>query len=145
MRLFFFIGCFLLMINTYSQASLAWNDLSEGIVLEPTKSKKIIPEFRKAVFSSEMVALEGKEVVLTGYFLILDGAQSTYLLSKNPMASCFFCGNGGPETIVELQFSKKPTYKMDDLLFVVGILELNEDNPDHCYYTMKNADIFRVK
>jgi len=145
MRLFFFIAFFSLIINTYSQVSLEWSDLSEGIVLEPVKSNNLIPEFREAVFSLEMAALEGKEVVLTGYFLILDGSQSTYLLSMNPMASCFFCGNGGPETIVELQFSEKPTYKMDDLLFVVGELELNEDDPNHCYYTLKNADTFKVK
>ncbi|MEX0361864.1 MAG: hypothetical protein AB3N10_12860, partial [Allomuricauda sp.] len=72
-------------------------------------------------------------------FLVLDGTQSVYLLSKNPMASCFFCGNGGPETIMELEFSEKPSFVMDDLLSVSGLLRLNADNPNQCYYRIEKA------
>ena len=144
MRFLIFIVFFFSVLNVQSQKSVSWIDLTQGIAIEPAKSKEIIPSFRKAVFSSNMIALEGKEVVITGYFLVLDGAQSAYLLSKNPMASCFFCGNGGPETIIELQFSKKPTHKMDDLVSVKGILKLNGDDPNHCYYTIEDVKTFSI-
>ena len=119
-----------------SQTVLQWSDLSRGIVWQ---TKTNFSMFREAEFSPEMTTLEGTDVILTGYFLFLDGTQSIYLLSKNPMASCFFCGNGGPETIVELQFSKKPPFTMDDLLSVSGILRLNRDNPSQCYYRIEQA------
>ncbi|MDC6366511.1 hypothetical protein PP183_10555 [Muricauda sp. AC10] len=121
----------------HSQTYLDWSDLSEGISWE---SKTDLTIFKKATFAPTLIALEGQEVIISGYFLALEGTQSVYLLSKNPMASCFFCGNGGPETIIELQFAKKPSFVMDDLLSVNGILRLNRDNPNHCYYRIEKAE-----
>ncbi len=125
-------------LGTWVQAQtvLEWADLQAGISWE---SNADIPMFRQAVFAPELLALEGKEVIVTGYFLVLDGTQSVYLLSKNPMASCFFCGNGGPETIMELEFNEKPPFVMDDLLSVSGLLRLNADNPNQCYYRIEKA------
>nr|WP_299382797.1 hypothetical protein [Allomuricauda sp.] len=124
-------------MDVHSQELLQWSDLQSGI---SWKSNADIPVFRQAIFAPELVALEGEEVLVTGYFLVLDGTQSVYLLSKNPMASCFFCGNGGPETIMELEFAEKPAFKMDDLLSVSGLLRLNADNPNQCYYRLEQAE-----
>ena len=127
------------------QAVLDWSDLSDGISWVLSSPEEIFSGFQRAQFSPEMKALEGKQVIITGYLLVLDGNQSVYLLSKNPMASCFFCGNGGPETIVDLQFDQKPSFIMDELLSVKGILYLNEKDPNACYYRIENADALRVK
>lgn len=121
----------------FAQVDLDWLALQNGISWE---AKSGISLFKEAVFTKELEDLEGKQVSMIGYFLVLEGTQSIYMLSKNPMASCFFCGNGGPETIVELQFGKKPTYRMDDLISVVGVLRLNRDNPNHCYYLIEKAE-----
>ncbi|MEO9512069.1 MAG: hypothetical protein ABJN84_07995 [Flavobacteriaceae bacterium] len=121
----------------HAQEVLEWEDLTNGIFWE---SKMDFAIFREASFSNKITSLEGKEVIVMGFFLSLDGNPSTYLLSKNPMASCFFCGNGGPETIIELQFIKKPSYLTDDLLSVSGILRLNRNNPNHCYYRIEKAE-----
>lgn len=124
----------------HAQSVLDWADLSEGISWEPSSPETIFPGFQKATFSPKMSALDGEQVIITGYFLILDGKQSVFLLSKNPMASCFFCGNGGPETIIELRFTERPSFVMDDLLSVAGTLHLNENDPNACYYRIENAD-----
>lgn len=131
--------------NARAQTILDWSDLSKGISWEPYTAEAISPRFQKAAFSSKMEATEGAEVILTGYFLVLDGSQSIYMLSKNPWASCFFCGNGGPETVVGLQFPEKPSFSMDDLLSVKGILRLNRENPEQFYYLIEKADALSLE
>ncbi|MEL6484260.1 MAG: hypothetical protein AAFU57_14510 [Bacteroidota bacterium] len=128
---------------SYGQKVLSWSDLTQGISWEAPSLENLFPGFQEASFSKDMQGLEGKKVILTGYFLILDSRQSVFLLSKNPMASCFFCGNGGPETVVDLRFEDAPKFDMDDLLSVEGVLRLNEDDPELCYYRIEEANAVR--
>ncbi|MEL6975790.1 MAG: DUF3299 domain-containing protein [Bacteroidota bacterium] len=129
--------------STYGQKVLNWSDLTQGISWEAPSLENLFPGFQEASFSQDMQDLEGKKVILTGYYLILDSRQSVFLLSKNPMASCFFCGNGGPETVVDLRFSDPPKFNMDDLLSVEGVLRLNPDDPELCYYRIEEANAIR--
>ncbi len=145
MRLFCFTILFATVNFANGQTVLNWTDLAAGIALERSSPETPFPVFREANFSPLIRALEGEKVILTGYLLVLDGEQSIYLLSKNPMASCFFCGNGGPETIVDLWFAKKPSFVMDELISVEGILRLNENNPNASYYRIENADATSFK
>ena len=131
---FFFIG-----ITSHGQTVLEWIDLTEGISWEKPSHKNGIPGFEKAIFSPRMKSLEGERITMIGYLLVLDGKQSVYLLSMNPMASCFFCGNGGPETVVDLHFKNKPVLEMDALISVEGILRLNEDDFNASYYQIEDA------
>ena len=125
-----------------AQTVLDWSDLERGISWKKTTSKTKYPGFLEAEFSDKLAALEGKEVSLIGFLLVLDGSQSVYMLSKNPMASCFFCGNGGPETISEISFAQRPSFTMDDLITITGILRLNGDDPTRCYYLIEQAEGF---
>ena len=129
------ILCIAFGVQAHSQKAITWFDLSVGISWKPGGFG-----FKEAEFSPEMRALEGKQVVITGYFLTLGTSQSVYLLSKNPMASCFFCGASGPETIMELQLIDKPSYVTDDVITAKGILRLNSDDPGHCYYRIEEAE-----
>jgi hypothetical protein len=49
-------------------------------------------------------ALDGEEIEVTGYIIPLSGkkAQSHLMFSMYPFATCFFCGNAGPETVMEV-------------------------------------------
>lgn len=145
MRFFLSIVLFSTLTTTSGQAVLDWSDLSKGISWEVPSLDAMIPGFQKATFSTKMKALEGKQVIVTGYLLVLDGRQSVYLLSKNPMASCFFCGNGGPETVMDLEFTEKPSFVMDELISVKGTFHLNENDPNACYYRIENADAMSFK
>ena len=145
MRLFFLITLWSWIGLANGQTLLSWDDLSEGISWERPTADTVFPGFQKATFSKSLKALQGKQVTITGYLLVLDGKQTVYLLSKNPMASCFFCGNGGPETVADLRFSEKPSFAMDELLSVEGTLYLNGSNPNASYFRIENANAISFK
>ena len=66
----------------------------------------------------------------------------SFVLSRNPNATCFFCGGGGPETVVDIKV--KPgqikQYKMDERKTFRGILQLNPTNIKHFTYVLKMAE-----
>ncbi len=118
---------------SFCQKLITWKDLAKV-----TYSEKFFPTYDEYFlypkFSSSIKELEGKQVTLSGYFLNIDSKESTYILSKGPMSACFFCGQGGPETTVELQFIDTPIFKTDDIISITGILKLNKDDVEHFNY-----------
>ncbi len=136
--------CLLLSYGIQAQAVLDWSDFESGISWKKGSKDSTYPGFLKADFSDTLERLEGKEISLIGFLIVLDGAQSIYMLSKNPMAECFFCGNGGPETISQILFKGKHSFQMDDLISVTGILRLNRDDPTRCYYLIEQAEAFGI-
>lgn len=129
-------------VVSFAQREITWNDLSNVTFID-----KYFPEydavFLHPTFSDEVKALEGKTLTITGYFLNIDPKSKFYVLSKGPMASCFFCGVGGPETAIELQFVSEPKFKTDDIITVTGKLRLNSDDVKHFNYifTEPKADL----
>ncbi len=89
-------------------------------------------------------AFEGKEVEVAGYVIPLSGkkAQSHFMFSAYPYASCFFCGKAGPETIMEvfvkddkmIEFSEKK-------ISLKGTFHFTSRNPNDVMFTLKNAEI----
>ena len=57
----------------------------------------------------------------------------------------FFCGVGGPETAMELQFTKKPSYKTDTILTVTGTLKLNKDDIEHFNYILTDCEAIQIE
>tara|TARA_R110002049_G_scaffold47596_2_gene137094 strand:- start:251690 stop:252085 length:396 start_codon:yes stop_codon:yes gene_type:complete len=131
-------------MTAVGQVDLTWDDLAKVDYTEKYfpayDSKFLYPEF-----SQEIINLEGKEVTLSGYYLDVDPNGELLILSKNPLASCFFCGNGGPETAVELQFKSKPDFKTDDVVLITGTLKLNKDDVEHFNYILTDCSGFRLK
>ncbi|MDO6759517.1 hypothetical protein Q4566_04830 [Tamlana sp. 2_MG-2023] len=120
---------------SYSQEKITWEHLAEV-----TYTEKFFPSyddyFLYPAFSTTMKSLSGKKVTISGYFLDVDPNGQLFILSKGPMASCFFCGVGGPETAMELQFKTKPNFKTDDVVSITGILKLNKDDVEHFNYIL---------
>jgi hypothetical protein len=78
-------------------------------------------------FSKELLALNGKEIKVKGYVIPVDIELGMYMVSANPFANCFFCGNAGPETVVELLPSGKlPRFSTDQIVTFKGVLQINE-------------------
>lgn len=98
-------------------------------------------EFDKPVFTKEVKALAGKEVVLPGYIIPFQGVtkETHFMLSSLPINACFFCGVGGPEGVVEV-FLAKPIPYTDKPVEVKGKLVLNDSNPDQMIYVLKDAE-----
>jgi hypothetical protein len=92
-------------------------------------------------FTSELKALVGKEITVEGYYVPFAPEDGDYIiLSKFPMSQCFFCGGGGPESVVEVNFSKDPgKFQVDDLITVKGKLKLNTDNQEHVNFILTDA------
>jgi hypothetical protein len=134
----------LISVSAMGQVDLTWDDLAKISYTEKYfaayDSNFLYPEFSK-----EMSRLEGKKVSITGYFLDMDPNGQLFVLSKNPLASCFFCGNGGPETAVEIQLKSKPNFKTDDIITVTGSLKLNKDNVEHFNYILVDCEAFSIK
>jgi len=80
--------------------------------------------------------------IIRGYMLPLDPLGTQYVLSKHPMANCFFCGKAGPETVLELRLHPKSIrrYTMDEVHTFKGILRLNEKNPATLHYIIESAE-----
>jgi hypothetical protein len=129
---------------SFAQKEITWQNLAD-IKYE----KKYFPQydeyFMYPTFSASVKALEGKKVSLTGYFLNIDPSGALFILSKGPMASCFFCGIGGPETAVEIQFDMPPSFKTDDIVTVTGVLKLNSDDVEHFNYILTKSSAKLIK
>lgn len=112
----------------------------EGISYE--KSTDEYGEIYVPVFSNEVKALEGKEVTLPGYIIPFEGMfkPDQLIISSLPIASCFFCGSGGPETVAEVEM-KEPVKYSAKLVSVTGTLELNDSDTDQLMYILKNATL----
>ena len=123
------------------QAKIDWSILSDvkfrQKLIKEYNSVYLLPKFGK-----QPKAYAGQEVVLSGYLIPLSADFSQLVLSKTPYASCFFCGQSGPETVVELELdpkSKKRFFRMDDFVQVTGALSLSKNAVQSLPYKMTNA------
>ncbi|MBC9798636.1 hypothetical protein [Sinomicrobium weinanense] len=140
----FLTGIFLLTVFCmHAQQEVTWQDLSdvsfESKYFKSSDDYFLVPDFGKSVKE-----LEGEEISITGYFLSLSPEDGVYMLSQNPMASCFFCGGGGPESVLEIKFKEKPSFKTDEVVTITGKLKLNADDINHCNYILTGASGFAL-
>lgn len=143
----FFVAIFVLLaINGWAQKmtyngfpSLVWPKLYN---IEFVKGKDAMGEFDKPVFTESVKALEDKTVVLPGYMVPLENETSSarIMLSSLPLNACFFCGVGGPETVVEVHLKKQTSY-IERPIQIKGILRLNDRDPDRMIYVLDAAEV----
>nr|WP_299342670.1 hypothetical protein [Allomuricauda sp.] len=121
-----------------AQEKLTWEDFAD-VNFEAKFNEKYGVHFLMPTFGKKIQSYDGKRISIKGYFLDISGSGDIFLVSQNPMASCFFCGAAGPETIIEVSFKEKPPFRTDQIVTVSGLLELNEDDVDHCNYILTGA------
>ena len=79
-------------------------------------------------FAPKLLAYQGKEILVKGYVIPVDVELGMYMVSANAFANCFFCGNAGPETVVEIfPASKLPRFSTDQIVTFKGILQINKE------------------
>ncbi|WP_461532857.1 hypothetical protein [Sinomicrobium sp.] len=131
------------LCSAQAQQEVTWDDLTDvefaSKYFDDSDGYFLVPTFGQSV-----KALEGKEISVTGYFLNLSPEDGIFMLSQNPMASCFFCGGGGPESVIEIKFTETPEFKTDEVVTITGVLELNVNDINHCNYILKNANGFAL-
>jgi hypothetical protein len=119
--------------------SLVWPKLYD---IQFIKATDKLGEYDKPVFSAAAKSLDGKTVTLPGYIVPFEsGMKSAHLmLSSLPLNACFFCGVGGPESVVEV-FLKKEIAYTDKPMEIKGVLKLNDKDPDKMIYILENAEV----
>lgn len=136
---------FLVLLGVLSQLSFAqqnitWEQLAD-VKFEDRWSDEVEMMYGFPLFGPGVKALADKEVSITGYVLPIDLEAGFYVLSANPYSSCFFCGQAGPESILELRFDVLPRqYKNDEKLTFKGKLRLNDTNIYDLNYILEEVE-----
>jgi hypothetical protein len=118
---------------------LTWQTLTD-VTFKEMYVQDIDSYYWKPTFGPSVKAMEGKEVFITGYVIPVDYDENFYVVSRYPYANCYFCGGGGPESVVDLRFSgKNRTYKTDERLTFRGKLKLNATDIYQMNYILEGA------
>lgn len=140
MRNLAFIGL-LFTTGIQAQEINVWQVLAE-VGYETRPSAETGFEIESPRFSKRLWSYNGKKVRVKGYLIPLAelGGRNEYMLSSLPFNQCYFCGGAGPETVVELQTSQ-PIKFVTRQITVEGVLFLNDFDPDHHMYMIKDAKV----
>lgn len=124
-----------------AQDHLSWDDLGDVTWVEEHDDTLGMTNLI-GNFGEHLQSFNGKEVVISGYVIPLDAMGLSYALSKTSFAACFFCGQAGPETVMDLNVTPKsvPSYRQKDTLIKFkGTLILRESNETGLHYTLDQA------
>lgn len=128
-----------LIVN--AQDFLDWGTLAD-VEFEDHLSEDYAMPYQTATFGEKVRAKAGQTVTIKGYMIPLDAMGLSYVLSRNPNASCFFCGGAGPESIIKLNIKPKhiKRYQTDAVMVFQGVLRLNESNQHTFNYVLDEAE-----
>jgi len=131
----FFIG------NIFSQNIITW-ELLKNVEFDEIWSEEFQAYYMVPKFSESVKEMDGKKVQIRGFIIPVDIVQDYYVLSANPYSSCFFCGQAGPESVIEIQMLKKyEGLRMDQVITYKGTLRLNVDDIYQLNYILEDAEI----
>ncbi len=118
--------------------------LTWKMLADVTYEKKPHPDYQMIqvpVFGKELKKLHGKSALIKGFIIPL--GDGDYALSKTPYASCYFCGQEGPESVIGVKFKElKIKLKTDMHIQVKGTFFLNDKDPDDWMYHLKGAQVY---
>lgn len=128
-----------LVWSSQVQAQGVWKNLAE---VSYKISEDQFGELYVPVFSDNIKKLEGKVVEADGYIIPFEGMfkPEHIILSSLPLAECFFCGSGGPETVMEVMLTNPIKYTSKRVK-VRGKLTLNSNDPEKLMYILKDAQL----
>ena len=122
--------------------SLNWKLL--GMIKFIKKADKEYGEIMYPQVSPLLKQKATKRIAISGFIIPID--NTTFALSKYVFASCFFCGNAGPETIMGIKFKgATPKLKTDQYVTLVGTFRINEKDVEDWIYHIDNAEIVKGK
>ena len=131
----------LLYYNFSAQNIITW-ELLKNVEFDEIWSEEFQAYYMVPKFSNAVKAMDGKKVQIRGFIIPVDIVQDYYVLSANPYSSCFFCGQAGPESVMEIQMVKKyEGLRMDQVITFKGKLILNADDIYQLNYILEDAEI----
>lgn len=116
-----------------------WHVLAE---VSFRKENKNGYEMEVPLFSTHLKSWNGKKVKLKGYVIPVGevGDENKFMFSSLPFNVCYFCGAAGPETIMEVESTEKVQFT-SQAIWMEGVLQLNEKDPDRHIYILKSANV----
>ena len=147
MQKFIFYTGMLLMLYSFKKDNAAnlyveemnWQQLSR-VTFKDTWTDTYKMKTERAIFDTSIKKMRGKTISIAGFLIPTTTYGNEYVLSENPYSGCYFCGNAGIESVIELKFKGNDIrYKLDRFIKVEGILALNELNTIDFIYVLHNA------
>ncbi len=140
----FYLALILSSFVSIEPVLLNWVQLSD-MTMEYRYNEEFGFDIPYPVFGDEIQSLDGKEVSLEGFVLLIETEdEEIVILSKYPYSQCFFCGGAGPESVVDVLLKdeeKEHNLRMDQRVTFKGTLKLNIDDLDHLNYIFENAEL----
>lgn len=123
-----------------AQSNIDWFTLQD-VEFEKVEDEEFGLSYDKASFGQWPKSFDEQEVAIAGYMIPMDALGTTWALSLNPNASCFFCKGAGPETVIRLwmQSDAVKRYKTDEYMTWQGTLRINETNQYNFIYELWEA------
>lgn len=130
---------FFVLNVSFGQQVNVWKDLSN---VSYKIGEDDFGELYLPVFGDKIKNMEGKTITADGYIIPFEGMfkPEHIILSSLPLAECFFCGSGGPETVMEVML-KNPIKYTSKRVQVKGTLVLNSKDPEKLMYILKDAEL----
>ena len=95
------------------------------------------------VWGEDVMSIKDELVEIEGFVIPSDitFTDEYMIVSSLPISECFFCGSGGPETVMEVYLKEGEKYKYNTKrLKFRGKLKLNADNPDKLMYQLVETE-----
>lgn len=122
-----------------------WRTLA-SVQIEKEYDEMIGMEIIRPTFGPLITAIEGKEVIVKGYIIPLEGKkkQGHFMFSAYPYNMCFFCGKAGPESAMQVftKEGKAVTYT-DEAVRVKGVLRLRRNDVTGLIYALESAELVK--
>jgi len=113
---------------------------TEAISIETKDAEGLDVQYYRPKFSPDVIALDGKEIILKGYMFPLDATeeQSLFLFGPFPI-NCPFQYHVGPSLVMEIE-ADKPVKFDYEALTLKGTLELVKEDPENgVFYRLVKA------
>jgi len=128
------------VINDPNAKELTWATLAD-VEYNEVYLEELDAFFWEPEFGDKVKAFEGEQVYITGYMVPVDVDANYFVLSRYPFAQCFFCGNAGPESVVDLRLvDEDRKFTQDERLTFVGKLRLNTSDVYELNYILEKAE-----
>ena len=136
---------FFLVESGFAQKKNVWNTLAlMKYERQYAESDGIGAQAGQGRFLPMIEQLNGTEIEVKGYIIPLSGkkAQSHFMFSAYPFASCFFCGKAGPESVIEvfMKDDKKVEYS-DNSITIKGVFKFLPNKMDDIMYQLEFGEV----
>lgn len=127
--------------NNARQAAIEMNwEQFAKVTFKDSWSEKYKIKSQKPVFDAAIKKFDGKQISIAGFLIPITTYGNEYVLSANPYSGCYFCGNAGIESVIDLKFEGNDIhFKTDRFSTIEGKLELSENSDNEFIYVLHNS------